>query len=423
MTLGRIILAVGISILWNFTLNAQVPIPDCVEEGQCTVLVWIGYDLPTPKIDSIADTLIIPALTPFQRNALEFIRGFEVLVDSPSRAVKISWEVIDASASEKVKNQKWQSADIIVPFGNRHFVQSVFKKDSLQEKHIVVNTWNETSCCPHHKGWVQWYPSVRQHVYTLVEQWRNQKVVVIYPSNATYAEKRYVEVLKQIEGIYKDIDFTFLKKDVVHIEDLQKVLVPFDTTVVFIASLRLPLVFNVMEQLSISTVSEEEYGVKIYGLPTWVKFHQLEYRLLKKFKPVVVSPFHIRDSLKYWELYKHYLDRYYENLWGNSFFIAYDLGSFIVKWLEYAKTYWLQSEPFYFKGILTEVALEPFYLDSMSIARWENICVSLLRFEDKDYKCYKNCVCRVPESISSQEFPDSLAVPQRRNKLLHKEMD
>ncbi len=403
MSLKHITLIVGLSILWNIILKAQAPIPNCVEEGECTVIVWVGYDLPAPRIDTTADSLIIPALTPFQRNALEFIRGFEVLADSPAHGVKINWNIIDASVSPNALHDKWLNADIIIPFGNRQFIQSIFQKDSLQEKYIVVNTWNETSCCPPHKGWIQWYPSVRQHVYSLIEQWLNKNVVVIYPQNATYAEKRYVEVIKQIAPIYPNIKFTFIEKDIVHLEDLQKVLIPFDTTVIFIASLRLPLVFNVLEQLSISTVSEE-YGVKIYGLPTWVKFHQLEYSLLERFKPVVASPFHIRDSLKYWHLYEQYLDKYYENLWGNSFFIAYDIGSFIIKWLEYAKTYWINPDPFYFKGVLTEATLEPFYVDSMSIARWENICVSLLRFEEKDYKCYKNCVCETPEKSELSQY-------------------
>ncbi len=411
MNLRRIILVIGLGTMWNIILNAQVPVPDCVDTGQCTVLVWLGYDLPAPKVDTTADTLIVPALTPFQRNALEFIRGFELLADSPARAVKIVWEAIDASTSRDVISKKWKNADIIVPFGNRQFVQSVFARDSLKEKYIIVNTWNETSCCPPHKGWLQWYPSVRQHVYTLVEQWKGKKVVVIYPHNATYAEKRYVEIIKQISSIYKDIEFTFLEKDVVHLEDLQRVLVPFDTTIVFVASLRLPLVFNVLEQLSINTVSEE-YGVKVYGLPTWVKFHQLEYSLLERFKPVVASPFHIRDSLKYWRLYEQYLNKYYENLWGNSFFIAYDIGSFIIKWLEYARTYWLNPEPFYFKGVLTEVTLEPFYVDSMSIARWENICVSLLRFEKRDYKCYEKCKCENYYEDLVQNTNNSLSTPK-----------
>ncbi len=391
-----IILIFCLSTLWNIIINAQAPVPNCVEKDQCTILVWIGYDLPAPKVDTTADSLVIPALTPFQRNALEFIRGFEMLTDSPTNGIKIAWNIIDASASQDMIEKNWQKADIIVPFGNRQFIQSIFQKDSLQEKYIVVNTWNETSCCPLHKGWIQWYPSVRQHVYSLIEQWKNENVVVIYPQNATYAEKRYVEVIKQIAPIYPNIKFTFIEKDIVHLEDLQKVLISFDTTVIFIASLRLPLVFNVLEQLSISTVSEE-YGVRIYGLPTWVKFHQLEYSLLEGFKPIVASPFHIRDSLKYWRLYEQYLDKYYENLWGNSFFIAYDIGSFIIKWLEYARTYWINPDPFYFQGVLTETILEPFYVDSMSIARWENICVSLLRFENKDYKCYNDCICEISE--------------------------
>ena len=409
----QLALIIGLFLV-SISVRAQVPVPSCVDSGQCNILIWIGYDLPKPQVDTTADTLLLPALTPFQKNALEFIRGFETVADSLTQGVRITWNVIDAGTPSEILNRLWNTADIVIPYGNRQFIQQVFAMDSLQNKYIIVNTWNETSCCPPHKGWIQWYPSVRQHIYALIEQWKGKKVVVIYPENATYAEKRYVEVLQQLKTIYTDIEFVFLQKDVVHLEDLQKVLIPFDTTIVFIASLRLPLVFNVMEQLSISTISEE-YGVKLYGLPTWTRFHQIEYGLLEKLKPIIVSPIFIRDSIAYWNLYRAYLNNYYENLIGNSFFIAYDIGRFTIKWLEYANTYWLNSEPFYYKGVLTEVSLEPVYVDSLSIGRWENICVSLLRFENKDYQCYKACFCNTHSESTSVPSIEKVSDPVRKS--------
>ncbi len=374
-------------------LQAQTPVPPCLYKGSCTVLVWLDTHLPAVQRDTLTDSIITPVLSPFQRVALEFVRGIRQYVTDSLAPMPMRWLIADRNTSPQVWNQYWHQADIVVPFGGRTHVQEVFNRDSLQQKVIVVSTWTETGCCPPHRFWIQWYPSVRQQVHLLMEQWRGREVILVVPAEPTPAEQEYVTRIQQLKDVYALKQVHLIQKEVVHQEDLLPYLDVTDTVALFVASLRLPLVFNVLEQ--VASIDTFLVRPQVYGLPTWMRFHQIDFNLLRELRPIITAAIFIRDTATYWTLYKTYLQTYRENLQGNSFFAGYDLAHFINRWLAYWQTYWRQEQPLYVHGVVSETYLEPMYVDSLHIGRWENLCAALMQFQTWDYQCIQQCHCTV----------------------------